>query len=391
VTHVRRKPAGATAGLVAQDNQGPPTELTFGVAVAQIFSRIEAEVLRNLAGRKTAPVAQHPQLQLSGEDKSASLSELALKPPAFVAWLGSLEIDAGALLAKNIVPIAIADLDGTFWKEQINFFVMKLALDKQLLGPKARERLDEVLAVYGLEPSGLDQPDRGVNADVVRAMGAFREWLKTKPSPDEIREMTARGVAMGSWMYAGRTLAEIAALTQEAMEQGGFAQQIFAGAPEIISTLGSKGLPTVLVSSAFEPIVRAACPYLGVPEEQAFGVRPVVDGEGVIQTDVEAPLPFGPGKRELTREILWAYVQEHFPEWSSRVDRDQLRPLFGLGDSPTKTDRELLQDPAVVVVTEPETHADAQHAVDAIGEGRLVLILDYEQTLAGDPADRFAP
>jgi len=105
---------------------------------------------------------------------------------------------------------------------------------------------------------------------------------------------------------------------------------------ELTSLLQSSGIEVWVISSAVRWAAEAAASWFDVPAERVVGVRLEVEA-GALSSNIEPPLPWGPGKAEAIRRFV------------------KKRPFMAVGDS--KEDLEMLemaQDLAIVVGSDPE-------------------------------------
>lgn len=121
-------------------------------------------------------------------------------------------------------------------------------------------------------------------------------------------------------------------------------------------------------------------PHFGVPESAVVGMNLEVDSAGRFTTQIRPPMTFREGKDEAARSLLASF----------RKDRSAAaRPLFAMGDSPAKSDQQMLEMAHVALFAEPQTAHDSEYARELIHQGRRALIVDYESTVEGGPVTLF--
>lgn len=332
--------------------------------------------------------AQVPaQLQAhSKRDVARGLEDIVVSCEELLAELAKWPRDPRALLDHNLVPVNLSDADGTLWSVNLGGVIIRELGQRGRFRPEVRPFLDDALGILGLAPTGTDEPDRGVNQDMLRMLKAFKDWLKREPVGEDARRCHQLGADMFAWIFAGHTEAEVLALSHEAIDAAGFAGKFFEGARELIGALKDLGIHTEVISAGFEPMIRAAATRLGIAPEHVHGTRSKLDAEGRI-TGQPLRIATGPEKASLAREI----VQRRALELGASPARlSALRPLLAHGDSPSVNDRDLLELAHTAIVVEPESKLDIQSALERLSDGRSVFVLDYAATVDGAPAGRFA-
>lgn len=317
------------------------------------------------------------------------LQEISFSPAEMQDQLLNQQFPTCAeLKACGILPINISDFDGTLVKDASGDAVISYAVKEGFFLPEIREKLNQMLAEYGLTPQtkAASMPDLGVNSDILRVKSAYQAWLGINDiSPEERASQTSSFYQMCTWIFAGHTEAEVAAFTQRVLKETLFGSNYFAGAKELLETLLARGVETHIVSATFEPVVRIAAAYFGIPAEHVVGMRLKQDSEGRFTTRMKAPVTFRAGKAEAAQILMQRFQLEH-PEW--RMSR-ATRPLFAMGDSPSKTDEQLLALANFPIVAEPQSEGDARVAARLWEDGRQLKIIDYAQTIGGELAQRF--
>lgn len=358
----------------------PPAELSTPPPLPTKKAQIGALLVRSSA--------QTPaQLQARSKlDAARGLEDIVVSCEDLLAELAKWPRDPRALLDHNLVPLNLSDADGTLWSTNLGGVIIKELGQRGRFRPEVRPFLDEALEIMGLEPTGADGPDRGVNQDMLRMLKAFKDWLKRDPVGDDARRCHQLGADMFSWIFAGHTEAEVLALSHEAIDAVGFTGKFFEGAREMIGALKEIGINTEVISAGFEPMIRAAAIRLGIEPEHVHGTRSKLDPEGRI-TGEPLRITTGPQKASLAREIV---RQRALELGVSPARLDALRPLLAHGDSPSVNDRDLLDFAHTAVVVEPESKADVEIALQRLADGRSVFVLDYQTTVDGEAADRFA-
>ncbi len=323
-----------------------------------------------------------------------SARDLTVTPEQLIQILATLKIDEHAreaMLAQNVVPIHVSDLDGTLWMEPVADALVydRLAASGELK-PVIRDPLSTLMREMGLAPSGLDQSDRGVNRDVLRVKQAF-DRRKGGYGAEKLAYWSRRIYPLTSWALAGFTADEVRRLTREVIAENGLENGAFAGAKEQILALQKAGLDTVLFSASNDILAQEAVDVIfgREPRLEVIGTHVRADAAGVLTTEVVGGACFREAKLAKVKGFLRSYVAEKFPDWTARLDLDALRPLLASGDSPSKTDEQMMEDAVIACAVEPATTRDVKSAIRMAKTNGRTFILDYASTVGGDPADKY--
>ncbi len=311
--------------------------------------------------------------------------ELSVSPEAFLERIGRMPIpDKVGLLAAGIAPFNVADFDGTFIRDSSGVTVVREFLRRGLARPVIRQKLDALLELFGLTSGDQALPDRAVNGDAQRVLAAYERWAADHATYDpKTLETIEQVYAFYSWVFAGHSVRELQDLADEVFRDKKIYSSIFEGSREIIRTLEGKGIRTIIISATADFLVKLFAEPLGLDRALIQGMPIFVDSSGIVGMELAAPATFREGKVVAARRIMAA--QLGLPQEVVET----LNPLMAMGDSPAKTDQQLLMMAKVSVITEPQTPADVREAILWELGRRKVVLLDYQRTVDGRPADRF--
>jgi phosphoserine phosphatase len=334
------------------------------------------------------PLASATLHRVRSEEERIARS-LSASPHEAAKWVREAALPSFAeLRSSHVLPLNISDFDGTLIKDASGEAVITLGVQKKFFKREIRNQLDQMLAAYGLGSrlEGAQESDAGVNEDIMRLKAAYQDYLKRKDVPPAERaERTSLFYQMCTWIFAGHTHAEVVEFTKLALHQTQLGQNYFYGAKELLSELAARGMETHVVSATFEPVVQATAERLGIPAGRVIGMRLEIDEQGRYTTQMKSPVTFREGKAAAARILMQRYQEAH-PYWRTALPP---RPLFAMGDSPSKTDEQLLRLACYPIVAEPQNAHDVAAAVAMSRAGAPVLIIDYERTLGGQAATRF--
>lgn len=171
------------------------------------------------------------------------------------------------------------DGDGTLWGGDVgeDFF---FALLEDGVREAAHEALVREAAAEGIDTSG---PSREVAHRIYKAYvdGTF---------PEE------RVCEIMTWVAAGRSRVELDRLCAEVVDAVGLRARLHGEAIHVVEHARRVGIEVFLVSASPRGIVEAAAKLVGIDLANTIAVREVCDSTGIVQTAVERPITYGPGK-----------------------------------------------------------------------------------------------
>jgi len=179
------------------------------------------------------------------------------------------------------------DGDGTLWSGDIGEDFYEAA--RRLVLPSVHPRL-----VEAARAEGLPAPP---------ASGAV-EWIWAEYLAGRFSEIRVCEVL--AWMVAGRPRAEVDAFAADLLERVGLRARLQAETLAVLEHARAKGIDVFLVSASPRAVVDAAARVVGIPAANVVAVREIVDPVGMVQPDVERPIPYGPGKVTCLRALLGA-------------------------------------------------------------------------------------
>jgi len=293
------------------------------------------------------------------------VAELTLTPGDLERQLRALcsPTQRALLLAAGFAPALATDCDGTTWKHDIGEALFARAIELRRLLPAAGAKLRATLERYRLTPSGEVNDDaaqlkRAFDSGALDASGAAHGLSR--------RQVCAEYYAANLWCFAGHTVASMKAWGRELFEgSSGFEGKVFDGLSELLASARELGLIPYAISASNQWIVEIGAEYLGIPPWRVAGVRARVE-DGVITTEIEAPLTYGAGKVDAIRALAGG------------------APAMAMGDSVDATDRELLESALLKIAVEPKP--SRLGFVLARGRDNWRL-LDFERTEDGEAAD----
>ena len=290
--------------------------------------------------------------------------------------------------SAGVLPINISDFDGTMIRDSSGSFTLDYAIEHNFFLPVIRPRLNGMLALFGLTSAASESPEspQALARDIKAIKQAYEQWLKAPGVPhDERVQITKSFYEMCSWIFAGHTRDEMHAFTRAVLTETGFGANYFDYARDAVSALRECGIETMLVSATLQPIVEEAARFLGIEAEQVMGINLETDEEGHYLPCLRAPVTFREGKVDAARILMARYLAKRgMPGYPA-----DYRPYLAMGDSPSKTDEQLLAMAEVAIVVEPQTPHDAEIARDLFTAGRRGFFVDYEGTITGEKANRF--
>lgn len=179
------------------------------------------------------------------------------------------------------------DGDGTLWSGDVgeDFFV---ALIEDGIHASAHEALVREASAEQIDTSGSAR-EVAHRIHVAYAEGTF---------PEE------RVCEIMTWVAAGRPRAELDRFCGEVVEAVGLRKRLHQEAIHVVEHARRVGLDVFLVSASPRAIIEQAAKIVGIDRDNTIAVREICDGAGIVQTAVERPITYGPGKVTRLRERL---------------------------------------------------------------------------------------
>jgi len=347
--------------MLSQDNTTNPlnTNSGFGGGLRQI-----AQTLTLWGSEQLAPMTNSP-----------SFADISVSPNEFLALL--TQLDPSTITRDDVLPVCLSDFDGTLTSGASGSKIFEYGVASGFFLETVRPQIEEMLRFFELTPN----PGDSVGEEFLRILAEFRVWSHDSSIDSSQKDEGTRAVyRMLSWIYAGHTREEVHAFAERAFRAIGYEEMHLQGARQIVSALAAKGISTAIISVKFQPILEVAARYFGVPEDAVVGMNLEIDSSGRYTTTIKEPMTFREGKDSAARELLTRYATGK---------ASGARPLFAMGDSPAKSDQQMLEMAHIALYAEPQTPRDAEYARASIAKGRRGLILDYEATIGGEEVSLF--
>src|SRR5262245_2090812 len=173
--------------------------------------------------------------------------------------------------------IVTFDADGTLWSADTGVELFGALVDADGIREVAREALAAEATSIGINA-------RGSANDIGRSLlCAF----------DEGRYDEERGLSMMAWAFAGWTVAEVEAFTNEVLDRSAFDRRVHTALRPILDWTVERCIETWICSASPIAVVRVACARVGIPGERVLGMVPAMEGGeggegGVIQPRLAA-------------------------------------------------------------------------------------------------------
>jgi phosphoserine phosphatase len=179
------------------------------------------------------------------------------------------------------------DGDGTLWSGDVgeDFFhgvLERGAIREPAVGPLKREARE----------GGLE--DHGSGVEVARRI--YDAYVAHRFDEERVCEIM-------TWICAGFSRVELAALCNELIEQRGLVGRLHDEVQAVVAWAQGRGVTTYLVSASPAGIVEAAAAIARLPVGNVVAARPVFEGDEMAPA-VLRPIPYGPGKVARLRERL---------------------------------------------------------------------------------------
>ncbi|MBX3259171.1 MAG: haloacid dehalogenase-like hydrolase [Labilithrix sp.] len=181
------------------------------------------------------------------------------------------------------------DGDGTLWSGDVgeDFFEALLARGVR---DAARDALVREAAEEGIDASGDPRAiARRIHAAYLA--GSF---------PEE------RVCEIMTWAAAGWSRAELDRFCEGVVVSIGLRDRLHGEAIHVVEHARRVGIDVLLVSASPRAIVEQAARVVGIDLANAMAAREAYDAVGIVQSSVERPIPYGPGKVTHLRARLGA-------------------------------------------------------------------------------------
>jgi phosphoserine phosphatase len=327
---------------------------------------------------------EHAQRMLSNRENGESpLSALDTLPFAAISVTPQellpliRSFDASWTKRADVIPVNLSDFDGTLTSGASGSKIFEYGVASGFFLESVRPQINETLKYFDLEL----QPEDSVGEEFLRILARFRSWSQDASLDMPRKEEGTRIIyKMLSWIYAGHSHEEVKIFAERAFRAIGYDDLYLQGAREVIQELARQGIPTVIVSVKFQPILEVAARYFGIQENAVVGMKLEIDAHGKYTGEIQAPMTFREGKDLAARRAMAQFAKGRMPS---------AKPLIAMGDSPSKSDQQMLEMAHIAIFAEPQSARDAEYARLQVLNGRRAFIVDYEHTLDGEPVQLF--
>ncbi len=192
-----------------------------------------------------------------------------------------------ALAREQPGGVIATDGDGTLWSGDVGDDLFHAFLNHGRVEPPATEALRRTARDHALS-------DAGQGAEIARRI--YAAYLDGAYPEERMCELM-------TWCFAGWTREEVRAFSSDVIERGGLLTRLHREVHVVIERARAAGIATILVSASPIAVVHQAGLRIGFDEAHLVAARPRYDGERMV-ADVEAPIPYGPGKVTRLRELV---------------------------------------------------------------------------------------
>ncbi len=175
--------------------------------------------------------------------------------------------------------IVATDGDGTLWTGDVGEDLFHAFLEGGRVEPAALEGLRRTARHHDLS-------DAGSGVDIARRI--YAAYLAGGYAEERMCELM-------TWCFAGWTRAEVAGFARHVVDWGRLAERLHEEVHDVLDRARAAGLGALLVSASPLAVVREAGARVGFGEEEVVAAVARFEGE-VMLPEVEAPIPYGPGK-----------------------------------------------------------------------------------------------
>jgi phosphoserine phosphatase len=267
---------------------------------------------------------------------------------------------------KGFSKCAIFDADGTLWRGDLSGSIIQEDIKNKKLSNLGLPALNESLTFFGLEPqqtiyAAKDELNRAFKRGYSEG-GMYKIAQKLTPplSKDEVHEKTWNHYNL---LYVGLTPQALEEKANSFIKQA-FHKQFYKGISSIISYLRKSEFKVYVISAGVHDFTLAGAKLLGFDADKVRGMRLKVVN-GIISDKPELPIMYKNGKAQVAKEFCKG------------------KPFIVFGDSVSGTDEKMLEEAYFPVAVEPKP----KHA--SVAKLRNYSILDFKQTVDGQPSDQF--
>jgi phosphoserine phosphatase len=183
--------------------------------------------------------------------------------------------------------VIATDGDGTLWSGDVGEDLFRAFVDQDLLRPEAVDALRRVARVHRLS-------DAGTGPEVARRI--YSAYLDGRFPEDCVCEVM-------TWCYAGLTVDEICTFARGVVEGANIASRIHDEMRYLLDRARSARIRVLLVSASPNYSIAEAAKHFGLLEPDLVTAHArVIDG--ILQAEIERPIPYGAGKVTRLREAI---------------------------------------------------------------------------------------
>jgi phosphoserine phosphatase len=175
--------------------------------------------------------------------------------------------------------VVATDADGTLWSGDVGEDLFHAFLDQGRVDPPADEALRR-------EAREHDLSDAGTGAEVAR--GLYAAYREGRYPEERVCEVMA-------WCFGGWTEGELGAFARQVVESLDLGARFHLELHGLVDRVRGAGIEAFLVSASPVAVVREAGARAGFDDAHIVAAHPLRSG-GRILSDVDRPIPYGPGK-----------------------------------------------------------------------------------------------
>jgi phosphoserine phosphatase len=183
--------------------------------------------------------------------------------------------------------VIATDGDGTLWSGDVGEDLFRAFVDQNLVRPEAVDALRREARIHELSDAGSGQ-------EVARRI--YSAYIDGRFPEDIVCEVM-------TWCYAGLTLDEICAFARDVVEGANIGSRIHDEMRYVLDRARTARIRVFLVSASPTYSVSEAAKHLGLFEPDLVAARARVL-DGVLQPELERPIPYGAAKVTRLREAI---------------------------------------------------------------------------------------
>lgn len=186
-------------------------------------------------------------------------------------------------------PAAAFDGDGTLWSGDVGEDFLEAVLEENTFTDMADRLFTNECTSAALSSGGSARDKLG---------RLFEAYTKGKFSEERICELIAVSVS-------GRRLEEVRTLVEHVLDRQKLGERLHEETVELLARVRALGIETFVVSASPLVVVEVAVAYarIGIAPDHVVAATPRVV-EGRIATELDLPIPYGPGKVTRLRERI---------------------------------------------------------------------------------------